>query len=137
MLRQLARQIIIYEQRTDRTPHDVAVSAVQTYMKLLACLSVLLGEAGSVGLFRRSLRLTEATFPFFSAARDANLETLLSSVSTCLQTQRAEVALEASVELLAIHIELLATFIGPRLTEQLLQEAWPHLRTSASEESQA
>jgi hypothetical protein len=137
MLRQLARQIITHEHPTERTPHEVAASAVRVYTRLLTCLSAILGEAGGIGLFRRSLRLTEATFPFFSAARDANLETLLSSVSICLQTQRAEVALEASVELLAIHIELLATFIGPRLTEQLLQEAWPHLRTSASEESQA
>ena len=46
-------------------------------------------------------------------------------------------AFEASVELLAIYIELLTTFIGQRLTEQLLRETWPDLHTSVSEESQA
>lgn len=106
-------------------------------MRLLACVSAILGEAGSVGLFRRSLRLTEAAFPFFSDARNTNLDILLSEVSRCLQAQSVEVAHEASVELLAIHLELLATFIGPRVTKQLLQEAWPNLRTSDPEESQA
>ena len=134
MLRQLARQIIINEQRTERTPHEVAASAVRVYTRLLTCLSAIVGEAGGIGLFRRSLRLTEATYPFYSAVRDATSDTLLSAVGRCLQTQRAEVALEASVEQLAIYIELLATFIGQRLTEQLLREAWPDLRTSASEE---
>jgi hypothetical protein len=78
-----------------------------------------------------------ATYSFFSGARDTNVDLLLSAVRRGLHAQPAEVAREASVELLAIHLELLATFIGPALTEQLLQEAWPSLRTSNPEESQA
>jgi hypothetical protein len=132
--RQLARQIVTYEQNTEQTPDNVAVSAGRIYTKLLASLSVILGQTGSRALFRRSLRLTGATYPFFSAAQDANLETLLPAVSTCLHTQGAEVAHEASVELLAIHLELLATFIGRSLIEQLVREVWPHLPLSASEE---
>ncbi len=133
---QTARQIMTQEPRTARAPQEVAASAERIYTRLLASVSAILGHVGSVGLFRRSLRLTEATFPFFSDARDTNVEILLSAVSRCLQAQPAEVAHEASVELLAIHLELLATFIGPRLTKQLLQEAWPNLRTSDPEESQ-
>lgn len=124
-------------QRPDCTSQDVAASAEHIYTKVLACVSTILGEAGSVGLFRRSLRLTEATCPFFSGARDTNVEILLSAVRSCLHAQPAEAAREASVELLAIHLELLATFIGPRLTNQLLQEAWPDLCTSNPKESQA
>ena len=133
--RQTARQIVTQEQRPDHTSQDAAASAERIYTRLLACMSAILGETGSVGLFRRSLRLTEAAFPFFSDARDANVEILLSAVRRGLHAQPAEVAREASVELLAIHLELLATFIGPRLTKQLLREAWPNLRTSAPEES--
>jgi hypothetical protein len=135
--RQSARHIMTQEQHPDHTSQDVAASAEQIYTKVLACVSAILGEAGSVGLFRRSLRLTEATFPFFSGARDTNVEILLSAVRSCLHAQPAEAAREASVELLAIHLELLATFIGPGLTNQLLQEAWPDLRTSNPKESQA
>ena len=135
--RQTARQIMTQEPRTAHAPQEVAASAERIYTRLLACISAVLGNAGSVGLFRRSLRLTETTFPFFSDARNADLDILLSEVSRCLQAQPAEVAHEASVELLEIHLELLATFIGPRVTKQLLQEAWPNLRTSDPEESQA
>lgn len=137
MFRQLARRIITHEQRAERIPDEVQASAVRVYAKLLTCLSSLIGEEGSAGLFRRSVRLAEATFPFYSAVWDAKSDTVLTRVGTCLQAQRAEAALEASVELLAIYIELLATFIGQRLTEQLLQEVWPDLRTSVSEENQA
>lgn len=135
--RQRARHIMTQAQPTDATSQDVAASAEQIYMKVLACVSDILGEAGSVGLFRRSLRLTAASFPFFSDARDTKVDLLLSAVRRGLHAQPAEVAREASVELLVIHLELLATFIGPRLTEQLLQEVWPNLRTSNPEESQA
>ncbi len=123
--RQLARQIFMQELRTDLSPQDIAASAVRIYTRLLACLSAVLGEVGSSGLFHRSLRLTEATFPFFSAARDAHVNSVLPAVSTCLQAQPTEVAREASVELLAIHhLELLTTFIGQRLTEQLVRDTW-------------
>jgi hypothetical protein len=135
--RQTARQLLAQERRPDHTSQDVAASAEQIYRKVLGCVSAILGEAGSVGLFRRSLRLTVATYSFFSGARDTNVDLLLSAVRRGLHAQPAEVAREASVELLAIHLELLATFIGPALTEQLLQEAWPSLRTSNPEESQA
>lgn len=58
--RQLARQIFMQELRTDLSPQDIAASAVRIYTRLLACLSAVLGEVGSSGLFHRSLRLTEA-----------------------------------------------------------------------------
>jgi hypothetical protein len=135
--RQLAQRILTHEQGTEAPSSEVAASAVRVYMRLLAGFAALLGEAGSMGLFRRSLRLTEILFPFLSALRHTTVDTVLPSLSTCLQAQQAEVAQEASVELLAIHTELLAAFIGPQLTEQLLQEAWPHLRPSASEERHA
>lgn len=45
--------------------------------------------------------------------------------------------MEAMVALLAAYMELLATFIGEPLTRQLLQEAWPDLHVSPSQERQA
>jgi hypothetical protein len=137
MFRQLARQIISHEQSPDRPPQDVAASAVRIYAKWLTSLSAILGETGSSALFRRSLRLTEVTFPFFSAVRDANMNSVLSAVNTCLQAQDANVAHEAAMELLAIHLELLTTFIGQRLTEQLVRETWPDLSIPTIEERHA
>jgi hypothetical protein len=137
MFRQLARQIISHEQSPDRPPQDVAGSAVRIYATWLTSLSAILGETGSSALFRRSLRLTEVTFPFFSAVRDANMNSVLSAVNTCLQAQDANVAHEAAVELLAIHLELLTTFIGQRLTEQLVRDKWPDLSIPTREERHA
>jgi hypothetical protein len=135
--RQLARRIMTHEQRTEQTSHEVTAFVVRIYTKLLACLSTILGEAGGLALFRRSLRLTEATFPLFSAVRDAKANTVLSAVSTCLHAQPADVAHEASMELLAIHLELLATFLGQRVTDQIVREVWPDLPPAVPEEHHA
>jgi hypothetical protein len=96
----------------------------------------MLGEAGSAALFRRSLRLTVATYPFYSVVRAAGPDGLLTTLVACIQAQRAEVAVDASIELLTTQIKLLTSFIGQRLTEQLLREAWPDLRTLPNEETQ-
>lgn len=65
------------------------------------------------------------------------MNSVLSAVNTCLQAQDANVAHEAAVELLAIHLELLTTFIGQRLTEQLVRDTWPDLSISTIEERHA
>ena len=137
MFRELARQIISHEQSPERLPQDVAASAVRIYATWLTGLSAILGETGSSALFRRSLRLSEVTYPLFSTVRNATAETLLSALGTCLDAQRAEVAHEAAVELLAIHLELLTTLIGQRLTEQLVRDIWPDLSIPTREERYA
>ena len=135
--RPLARRIITHEQRAQPTPHDIAAAAVRVYTTLSMHLSAILGEKGGAELFRRSLRLAETTYPVYSAVREVQSDTLLSAVGSTLQSQGAQMAREASVELLAIHIELLATFIGQRLVEQLLREAWPDVYSFVSEERPA
>ncbi|MGE0471286.1 MAG: hypothetical protein AB7L09_15655 [Nitrospira sp.] len=135
--RQLARRIMTEAHPPGHPSQDVAASADRIYATWLTSLSAILGETGSMALFRRSLRLTEATFPLFSAARDAHVNAMLSAVSTCLHVQDANVAQEAAVELLAIHLELLTTFIGQRLTEQLVRETWPDLSIPTREEHHA
>lgn len=105
--RHLAQRILTHEQGTEAPASEVAASALRVYMRLLAGFSALLREAGSMGLFRRSLRLTEVLFPFLSALRHATVDTVLPRSEQPAYRQQAEVAQEASVELLAIHIELL------------------------------
>jgi hypothetical protein len=135
--RQLARRIMTEEHPPGHTSQDVAASAVRIYATWLTSLSAILGETGSSALFRRSLRLTEVTFPLFSAVRDAHMNSVLSAVNTCLQAQDANVAHEAAMELLAIHLELLTTLIGQRLTEQLVRDTWPDLSIPTREERHA
>ena len=129
ILKQFAQRLLTQEVGTSRESDDVAAAAVTIYTKLLGSLSPLLGEIGSTALFRRSVKLAEASFPCYTEARAAEQNGLLNAVGLCLRNQRPDVARNASVALLTAYIELLATLLGERLTGQLLQEAWPDLLT--------
>ena len=135
-LQHVAHRLMIQQVGTSRDPDSVASAAVTVYTQLLSTLSHLLGELGSAALLRRSLRLTETAFPCYTEVRRAGADGLLQAVGVCLRRQVPDVALEASIALLAAYLELLATLIGERLTRQLLQEAWPELFMSLSEKRQ-
>ena len=135
MLRQIAHRLMTQQVGTRRDVDELALAAVHVYATLLTSLSPLLGDSGSSALLRRSLKLTEATFPCYTEARDGK-DGLLNAVGACLRKQSPDVAWDASVAVLTAYIELLATFIGERLTRQLLHEAWPDLHISPTQERQ-
>ncbi len=130
MLRQIAHRLMTQQVRTRHDADELASAAVNVYATLLNTLSPLLGDIGSSALLRRSLKLTEATYPCYTEVRVADQDGLLNAVGACLRKQPLDVAWDASVAVLTAYIELLATFIGERLTWQLLHEAWPDLHMS-------
>lgn len=134
LLRRVISRITTHYLDTRGDPDELALAAVDLFETLLKTLSPLLGKGGSLALFRRSLKLTEETFPCYSEARSAQEDGILNAVGACLRRQKLDVAREATSTLLLTFVELLATFIGERLTWQLLQEAWPHVLTVSSEE---
>ena len=129
VLGQFAHRVVVQEVGPSKTSEEVTAAAVAVHRKLLGTLSPLLGDIGSLALFRRSLKLSEATFPLYSEVRSNDREGLLNALLEILRKQSPNVILTASVALLAAYVELLATFIGERLTRQLLQEAWPEILT--------
>jgi hypothetical protein len=135
-LQQVTRQLIAQELDASHTPDELAVAAVSMFTRLLSALSAVLGQTGSTALFRRSLKLAEATVPFYAQVRTAEHDKLFDALSASLRQQRPEVVREASQTLLTTYIELLATFIGEQLTWQLLQEAWPAVRSSRPQENE-
>jgi hypothetical protein len=135
-LQQVTRQLIAQELDGSHTPDELAVAAVSMFTRLLSVLSAVLGQTGSTALFRRSLKLAEATVPFYAQVRTAEYDKLFDALSASLRQQRPEVVREASQTLLTTYIELLAAFIGEQLTWQLLQEAWPAVRSSRPQESE-
>jgi len=134
LLRRVISQITTHYLDTRGDRDELALAAVGLCETLLKTLSPLLGKRGSLALFRRSLKLTEETFPCYSEARSAQEDGILNAVGACLRRQKLDVAREATSTLLLTFVELLATFIGERLTWQLLQEAWPDVLTVSSEE---
>jgi hypothetical protein len=136
LLGEVTRRLVITQLGTSRTPDELASATVHVVTTLLATLAPLLGQAGSLALFRRSVRLAESIVPFYHTLRAAEQENFLNAVGACIHQQPLDVAKEAVGTLLTAYIELLANFIGERLTQQLLQEAWPDLGTFTSQETE-
>lgn len=134
MLRRVIDQIITHHLGTRRDSNELASATIGRCETLLKILSPLLGNVGSRALFRRNLKLTERTFSHYRETQSADDDPVLSAVDAYLRRQELEIAREASVALLLTFVELLATFIGERLTWQLLQEAWPDILTVPSKE---
>lgn len=67
-LREMARRLTAHELGSKQTSEELASATVNLFTTLLASLSVLLGQAGSVALFRRSIRLAESILPLYGHA---------------------------------------------------------------------
>jgi hypothetical protein len=112
-------------------PDDVASAAISVYDTFSKNLASLVGEEGSHALFRRSVKLAAARFPCLAhVGGAAEVADLLKAVGGCLRSQAPDLAREVSLALLMAYLDLLATFIGERLTLRLLQDGWPDVLTS-------
>lgn len=120
VLERFAHRVILQEVGNGKTSAEITAATVAVHAKLLGTLSPLLGDIGSLALFRRSLKLSEATFPLYSEVRSNYREGLLNALHEILRKQSPDVVLTASVALLAAYITLLETFIGEQLTWQLV-----------------
>ncbi len=119
--RETARALLAHEgARASSSADGCATAASQLYDKIHARLAPLLGAAGVQALLARSARLTQDSFPFLAvAALDAT------KLRSRLQQQEPAVAMEAAVALFVTFLALITTFIGDRLTSQVLRSAWP------------
>lgn len=104
-----------------------ATAAGRVYEKIHAHLAPLLGAAGVEALLARSARLTRDEFPFLAVAPLDGAK-----LRACLLGQPPAVAEESAVALFATFFSLITTFIGDRLTTQVLRSAWPTLDEAAA-----
>jgi hypothetical protein len=103
---------------------------------MVARLAPVIGVRGVDVLFRRSLHLTSARFPWLVVAGDeaAGAAALLAALEARLTNRAPDVAAEASRALLVTFVELLAGIIGEPLTDRLLGAVWaPATPTSEPE----
>jgi hypothetical protein len=119
--REMARALLAHEGAgASSSADECATAAGQLYDKIHARLAPLLGAAGVEALLARSARLTQDAFPCLAGAPlDAT------KLRSRLQQQEPAVAMEAAVALFATFLALITTFIGDRLTSQVLRSAWP------------
>ena len=118
--------------RSTETSDGAAATAAGVYDQLNAHLSPLVGVAGVQLLFVRSAKLAQGPFPFLGEVTSFDGSAKLRA---CLQTQDPKAAMESAVALFATFFALVTTFIGERLTTQILRSAWPMFEDMAPTEN--
>ncbi len=110
--------------RIDREPDaaHVGVALGTIWHGIERALSPILGKRGVAALYHRSLHVAGATYPWLDERHDGvplvfDVETLKSAVVQ----QSAADAVAGGTSLILAFCELLASLIGPSLTERLLR----------------
>ena len=104
-------------------------AAGRVYDKLHVHLAPLVGIAGVHLLFARSARLAQGEFARFV---DVSTDEGSTELRECLHAQDPAVATESAVALFGNFFTLITTFIGERLTAQLIRSAWPNFDETAA-----
>jgi hypothetical protein len=123
-LKECARRLLACEAAAAKPGGAKNSTAFRVCEKLHLALAKLMGAMGFRALLSRALALASAEVHWLGALHikaDGTLEGL-EEVDT--KRDRDEIA-EGEVVLVAHLLGLLVTFIGPELTLQLVQEAWP------------
>ena len=123
-LKEFAKGLLAQESRRGKTAGGKGPAGFRICEKLCGSLCKLMGVAGYRSLLSRALVLASAEVPWLGELQvraDGRLEGLEKMKSKLNGEQIAE----GEVVLVAGLVEPIVTFIGPTLTLQLIQQAWP------------
>ena len=131
---QLARAglLLAYEGAAQDADAHATTAAGRMYDKLHAHLAPLVGDAGVQVLFLRSAKLTRGEF---ARLADTSILEGATKLRECLHAREPAVATESATVLFGTFFALITTFIGERLTTQVLRRAWPLLDETAPRET--
>jgi hypothetical protein len=111
---------------------QIAGAIVSTWQEIDAALTPVLGHQGVAALYKRSLYLTAAACPWLAGTfQGAHAPMDLAELKSAFELQSAGDAAAGGGELLQTFHELLASLVGPALTERLLRSVWQHLLSGA------
>lgn len=101
---------------------DVIVSTLQD---IDAALSPVIGKGGVGALYKRSLYLVAAAHPSLAGLHDGAPTALdMAALKSALALQSGGDVANAGGALLQAFYELLASLVGPSLTDRLLRPTW-------------
>lgn len=107
---------------------SVADASVGLWLRLAAGLVLLIGDGGFLPLYRRSVQLSAASFPWLQPVSGEALlasdDTRFAGLKRSFDAQDADQASQASAFLLNTFIDMLARLIGETLTIGILRSAW-------------
>ena len=110
---------------TAATAAQIADATVAAWHVIDGALAPIIGRRGVAALYQRSLHLNHPVHPWLPAATEklqASLDT--TGLKSALAQQDAASAATASGAVLQTFHDLLATPVGPSLTDRLLRSVW-------------
>jgi hypothetical protein len=124
-LARAARALIAREAAGGATAVEVATGVVRAWGNLCLHLAHIVGDAGILALFDRSVALARGEFPWLPVVGAASSEARWQTLRTSLEAQAPEESVQASVAVASRFLTGLGRLIGTELTLRLLQEMWP------------
>ena len=110
------------EIRADASPDQLAASVAIACTGIEAALAPIIGKRGMTALFNRSLHVTGQTYPWLADVIVRNQTAMdVESLRTALACRTSAEASAYGLLLLKTVTDLLASLVGPSLTERLLR----------------
>ena len=118
---------------------QIAATVVSTWREIEAALYPIVGRRGVASLYKRSLHLTSPAHPWLAVLQDDIQAAMdLAALQSVLTRQGTADAAVGGGDLLQTFYELLASLVGPSLTDRLLHSIWadptsgPHAQDTSS-----
>lgn len=104
---------------------QIADAVVMTWKQISPALAPIIGHGSVALLYMRSLHLIDRAHPWLAGMPEgAQAAVDLAALHSILASQSSETAAAAGGALLQTFYELLASLVGPSLTERLLHSVW-------------
>ena len=106
---------------------QIADAVGATWKRIDAALTPIIGQGSVAVLYMRSLHLIDAAYPWMAGLHQregAHSIVDLAGLRAVLTSQDGDTAAAAGGALLQTFYELLASLVGPSLTERLLRSVW-------------
>jgi len=126
-----ARRLLAYEPVPGSADERAATAASRVYDKLHAHMAPLVGDAGVQLLMMRSAKLVQGEF---AGLAEVSVLEGSAKLRERLLAEDPAVAPESAAALFGTFFALMSTFIGERLTTQVLRSAWPTIEETVPRE---
>ena len=105
---------------------QIAEAVGATWKQIDAALAPIIGQGSVAVLYMRSLHLIDAAYPWLAEMQGEGVQAPvdIASLRATLALQDSDTAAAAGGALLQTFYELLASLVGPSLTERLLRSVW-------------
>ena len=122
---ELLRQKLVKSRTALSSEEEVADTAIDLWEQMAAQIISIIGEGGFDSLYRRSVFLTQSTYPWLAAVSlQSKIDLRFTDLKISFEGQTPEQASIANSHLLITFTDILASLIGEQLTIRLLRSAW-------------